>query len=262
MNQDFTFQAYKHFLETAQEQDYQLCDLKKFFEKRIDGSKYILVRHDVDRKPNNSLEMAKLEHTLGVVSTYYFRIVNESYDPEVIRGITELGHEIGYHYEELSSTEGDYQKAIGLFEKNLELMRSYYPIKTITMHGSPLSKWDNRLMWKRYDYKKFGLIAEPYFDLNFDDIFYLTDASRTWNNEKIIIRDKVQTKYNIKIASMHEAANMLKEGQLPDKILLNVHPHNWAMTNSEYYSILVKQSMKNFIKRYALNPIRKRRTDN
>ena len=55
------------------------------------------------------------------------------------------------------------------------------PVKTICMHGSPLSKWDNRDLWKRYNYRDFGIIAEPYFDLDFDEVFYITDTGRSWN---------------------------------------------------------------------------------
>ena len=60
------------------------------------------------------------------------------------------------------------------------------------MHGSPLSKWDNRDLWKRYDYRDFGIIAEPYFDVDFNEVLYLTDTGRRWNNSKASVRDKVE----------------------------------------------------------------------
>jgi hypothetical protein len=37
------------------------------------GGRTVVLRHDVDRKPENALKMAELEHALGVCSTYYFR---------------------------------------------------------------------------------------------------------------------------------------------------------------------------------------------
>ena len=42
--------------------------------------------------------------------------------------------------------------AIDDFRLNLEKLRKLYPVKTICMHGSPFSKWDNRDLWKKYDY--------------------------------------------------------------------------------------------------------------
>ncbi len=51
---------------------------------------------------------------------------------------------------------------------------------------------DNRDLWKRYDYRDFGIIAEPYFDLDFDEVFYLTDTGRRWDGHKVSVRDKVR----------------------------------------------------------------------
>jgi hypothetical protein len=47
------------------------------------------------------------------------------------------------------------------------------------------------LLWKYYDYKDFGLIGEPYFDVDFDKVLYLTDTGRRWDGEAVSVRDKV-----------------------------------------------------------------------
>jgi hypothetical protein len=103
---------------------------------------------------------------LGVRASYYFRIIEKSFDEDVIRHIAEMGHEIGYHYENFSeiskgkrgtSKEELYELAICDFGRNLEKLRKFYPVKTICMHGSPLSKWDNRDLWKKYNYREFGI---------------------------------------------------------------------------------------------------------
>ena len=39
----------------------------------------------------------------------------------------------------------------------------------------------------------FGIIAEPYFDVDFDDVLYLTDTGRRWDGDEFNIRDKVET---------------------------------------------------------------------
>ena len=43
------------------------------------------------------------------------------------------------------------ERAIEDFRINLEKFREIYPVKTICMHGSTLSKYDNRLLWEKYD---------------------------------------------------------------------------------------------------------------
>jgi len=81
-----------------------------------------------------------------------------------------------------------------IFEKNLSELRKLYPVKTICMHGSPLSKYDNKLLWKYYDYKKLGILAEPYFDIDFNQLFYLTDTGRCWDGHRFNVRDKPMTR--------------------------------------------------------------------
>ena len=62
------------------------------------------------------------------------------------------------------------------------------------MHGSPRSRFDNKSLWKKYDYKDYGIIGEPYFDIDFNDVFYLTDTGRRWDGDKVSVRDKVNGK--------------------------------------------------------------------
>jgi len=66
------------------------------------------------------LRTALLENELGIKSVYYFRIVAQSYNENIIKQIADLGHEIGYHYEDLSSCHGVYENAIKRFDKNLQ----------------------------------------------------------------------------------------------------------------------------------------------
>jgi len=56
--------------------------------------------------------MARLEHASGIAGSYYFRAVPESWDEKIIQTICSLGHEIGYHYENLSavSRKKDFRK--------------------------------------------------------------------------------------------------------------------------------------------------------
>jgi hypothetical protein len=44
---------------------------------------------------------------------------------------------------------------------------------------------------KKYDYRKLSFPREPYFDIDFNKVFYLTDTGRRWDGWKTSIRDKV-----------------------------------------------------------------------
>ena len=69
--------------------------------------------------------------------------------------------------------ERHYELAYGDFCGNLERLRKLVLVKTICMHGSPLSKLSNLELWKRYEYKELGIIGESYLDVDFDEVFLL-----------------------------------------------------------------------------------------
>ena len=129
---DFTNLVYKFFLQKLYSKGYSFYTLKSFI-KQVQIGKVIILRHDVDRLAKNALAIAKIEKSLNIKASYYFRIVKESYDENIIKQIADLGHEIGYHYEDLSICKGDYESAIKHFELNLEKFGS--------VGGRPLVYW-------------------------------------------------------------------------------------------------------------------------
>ena len=154
---DFSLDIYRELLETLQTKGYRLISYAEYLKGQRDnlqGAKYVILRHDVDLKPQNSLRTAQIEHSLGAKATYYFRVGKESNDPQVIKAIAQLGHEIGYHYEDMSLCNGDVDKAYDHFTTWLAYFRQFYAVETICMHGAPTSKWDGKDLWKKYDYKK------------------------------------------------------------------------------------------------------------
>ncbi len=254
---DFTHQIYKELLKTLKEKEYQFIRVSDYFNLNYNQDlPLIMIRHDVDRYPQRSLNMAKLEYNLGVKSTYYFRTIPSTFKPDIIKEIANMGHEIGYHYESLAQTDGDYEKAIIDFKRNLERLRAIVPIKNIAMHGRPTSKWDSRDLWKSYDYRDFGIISEPYFDIDFKEVFYATDAGRVWGDESVNLRDRVDGEFNISIKSTQDLIDAIKRGIIPNKIMLNIHPEHWAKNKFEWYEILIIRKFKNFIKKFLIKVIR------
>jgi hypothetical protein len=132
---DFTFDAYENYLQLLRANYREILTFSEFFRSKSAAPSCCLIRHDVDRKPLNALRMAELEHRLGICSTYYFRTKPHTLKAELIKAISSLGHEIGYHYENLSDCDGDYGKALIDFEENLERLRDIAPIETICMAG-------------------------------------------------------------------------------------------------------------------------------
>jgi len=252
MVRDFTLQIYRGLLQAALDNDYALIPFAEYQQDKSRYNKIFILRHDVDRLPLNSLKTAMLQHDLGVKGTYYFRIVKESFHPNVIEKIASLGHEIGYHYEDVALQHGNLEKAFQQFKEHLELVRKYYPVKTICMHGSPLSKWDNRLLWTKYNYHELGIIGEPYLDIDFNRILYLTDTGRSWNKGETSIRDKVKSSFQHRFNSTNDIINQFRSGNMPDQVMQNIHPQRWTDNSLKWTKELLFQNVKNIVKSFVV----------
>lgn len=253
---DFTLRQYNLLLDAFKEADYHFVTFRFYCEHKaeLSTSRYVILRHDVDLKAENSLAVAKIEHDLGIVASYYFRVVEQSNKPEIIRSIVELGHEVGYHYEDMTLCDGDVEKAIKHFKEQLTYFHQFYPVKTICMHGSPRSKYDSCDLWKRYDYRDYGLIGEPYFDVDFSKVFYLTDTGRRWDGFNVSVRDKIPVYQDqwVKNGQVYHSTNdiiqAIEMGTLPARLMMTTHPQRWTDNKMQWLKEYVMQSAKNEVK--------------
>ena len=261
MKRDFTITEYRFLLLTLLDQAYSF-DTFVNYQKKPDG-KQIILRHDVDSTPLNSLRFAQLQASLGICGTYYFRMVPQSYEPKIIKEIVELGHEVGYHYETMDTCNGNIDKAYDEFCRNLETFTKLTPIETISMHGSPLSSYDNRAIWSKYDYKKLGIKAEPYFDINFNELYYITDTGRRWDGHLYNVRDKA-TKENpvtnseflqLRFRTTQDMIDAIGISGFPSNAMINFHPQRWHDELLPWSKELVFQKIKN-VGKYALIKMR------
>jgi hypothetical protein len=319
---DFTLHTFHHLASALKNQHYTFQTFADFLKNP--ATRTIILRHDVDARKMNSLKTAQQENELGITGTYYFRMIPQSFDEEVIKQIASLGHEIGYHYEDLSrcAARGMRHKAgskkqhdlhdlhdlhdmhylhdkvlpdeeladiaITSFRENLAKLRRVVPVETICMHGSPLSKYDNRMLWGKYDYLDFGIIGEPYFDINFEEVLYLTDTGRRWDGEAVSIRDKAQgsglraqgkkerfevrgmgyeenqtlekkhltphAAYRAPMLRFHSTFDIINAAEsLPDKIMITIHPQRWDNRPISWIRELIWQNIKNVGKKIITN---------
>lgn len=256
---DFTLDIYRELLETLQRQGYKLISYSEYCKTgHRKNKRYVVLRHDIDARPENSLAIAQIEHSLGVSATYYFRRIPGCNRPETIRAIVRLGHEIGYHYEDLSLCDGDTEKAWEYFGVWLDYFRRFYAVETVCAHGSPYSRWDNRDLLKQHNYKALGIVGEPYLDTDFSDVLYLTDTGRCWDGYKVSRRDKIplyQDEWNKNGWTWHTTPQLIlgiEDGKLPPHVLLTTHPQRWTNSKSLWWRERVGQTIKNSIKRLCI----------
>jgi len=217
----------------------------------------VCLRHDVDLKPQNSLKTAKIEAKMGIRATYYFRAVPESWDEQIIKEIAALGHEIGYHYESLTTCNGNKKLAYEDFCMNLERLRKLADVTTICMHGSPRSPYDSKDIWGDYDYRELGIVGEPYLDTDWSKTFYLTDTGRRWDGYNVSVRDKIphwQDVWNEQGLTFHTTDDIIKRANsLPERIMITTHPQRWNDSIAAWAKELLLQNTKNIIKSLLIN---------
>jgi hypothetical protein len=270
MVMDFTRDIYQKLIASLKIAGYSFQTFSDFLRNK--RRKTVVLRHDVDKLPRHSIVFARLQAQMGIRGSYYFRAVPESWNEKVIKEIAAMGHEVGYHYENLTTVARRFDRklknggldqllAAGIadFESNLQRLRKLVSVQTICMHGSPLSRFDSKDLWKKYNYNDFGIIGEPYFDIDFEEVFYLTDTGRRWDGYRVSVRDKVPQfqehweQQGLVYRSTYDIIQALETRRLPDKIMMTFHPQRWHGSFYSWFQELCWQNLKNQYKRFLIN---------
>ena len=248
MTRDFTHRIYEKLLLALKRNGYTFHRFIDYAEGTNLGNLHVILRHDVDRFPTRALKLAKLENKHNIVSSYFFRIKRVSFNTEIINQIKRLGHEIGYHYEDLCDTNGNYDLAWQRFQKNKKIFDLFGGVKCIAMHGRPFSKWNNQDLWKHFDYHENGILLDAYLDINWNDYIYLTDTGRAWNNTENR-RDRVQTSIN-KNTGLNTTKDLLSFlTSYRGKIVISSHPERWTDNSIQWFFCLIQDTLVNQIKK-------------
>lgn len=257
MNYDFTRNKYRELLVNLQAAGYCFITFADYC-KGVRPKTFVILRHDVDLRPYHSLATAIIENELGLNASYYFRAIPQSWDESIIKKIYAMGHEVGYHYESLSTCNGNIKNAYEDFKMNLERLRKLVPVSTICMHGSPRSSYDSKDIWKIHSYRDLDLIGEPYFDTDFSQVFYLTDTGRCWDGHKVSVRDRIPTYQDEWIAkgwvyhTTDEVIQAVHSKTLPLQLMITTHPQRWSENLCGWLSEYLMQNIKNVMKRILI----------
>ena len=251
MTRDFTYRAYAELLDAAVDAGYAFRTVREYLARDALPPRFLLLRHDVDRKPANALDFARIEADRGVHATYYFRTVDATLDPRVIGRVEALGHEVGYHYEDLDRTDGDVAAARRSFAANLERLRRHATVETACMHGNPLTPYDNRDLWgSDPDFDRYDLLGEAYLSLDFEDVTYFSDAGRTWrdgplNGDDHAVGQRLKT---VQADGTRDLIDLFRRGRV-SRACLHAHPNRWADSYPELVAERTRDAAVNAAKR-------------
>ncbi len=253
MSLDFTLATYRELCNAILQSGYTPMTVLAYLESAKPPDRFAIIRHDVDRAVGNARRMAQLESDWGISATYYFRFRGGTFRPDTMTDMARMGHEIGYHYETLDKAKGDCDHAMEIFEREISAFREFVQVKTISMHGNPLTRWDNRDLWRKYDFTSLGILGEAY--LSFDDVVYLSDTGRTWGHGYKVkdwlpnggsreagrsVASGLQTTYDL--------IRLVETGQ-NHRLYLNTHPERWADGTLGWMVSLMKDKAVNTVKR-------------
>ncbi len=128
--------------------EYAKTDIPFFKMEKNNDKKILFLRHDVDHDPLLALEMAKVEHSLAIKSTY-FLLSTDTLKPwmdspvlkekffAVAKEIQSLGHEIGLHYDAIGDfLYGDINPVENIKETLSQFSENQIHIVGCSAHGS------------------------------------------------------------------------------------------------------------------------------
>jgi hypothetical protein len=234
---NFSFQQYKNIIK-------HLSNKRKiidFADVEDSSSNFLLLRHDVEYSPERALEMANFEKSIGVTSSYFFQIRNNTYNflsqnnIEICHKIRALGHKIGLHVH-LATVKDEtltYKKIKSLINTDIIIMNNIlgFEVDRFSYHRptrAVLSFDENFLnLYNAYN-KKYFTLCEDINKIQKNQPKYISDSNHTWK-------------------SMNPFEKSVEDY---DKIQLLTHPFSWTKEgydNFKNFDTLVIEKKKELV---------------
>jgi hypothetical protein len=193
---NFTFKYYKESLKKALEGGYNFIKCEDY--KKIQSyEKFIIMRHDVDFSLDNAIILARIEHELGISSSFFIRLHARHYSPlelkyfRIVKEIINLGHEVGLHHEP-SFSEVNNLNQEELLIKEIDYFNSLFNIKIkgIATHEPARTG----IFVTEKNINKFPIEYEAYFPCFMKYAKYISESGGRWREGDIL--DWVNKKEN------------------------------------------------------------------
>ncbi|QDS37002.1 hypothetical protein [Brevibacillus brevis] len=202
MSNPFSYSEYSQIIHCIKKQ-HNIID---YSEVNVDTKRFAVIRHDVEFSVERAYNLAKLENTLQINTSYMFQIRNNAYNLfsneniRMVREINGMGHKIGLHVHlgMLDSLAEINQYIV----HDSKVMESFLqiPIDRFSFHRPPkeLLKMNVKLEGLINSYEdRFFEFREEEDGFESLQIKYISDSRHTWNygypDEKTIKADsKIQ----------------------------------------------------------------------
>lgn len=232
----FVYREWEKFCQQLTELGVQGISAREVFQLDHD-QKYLVLKHDVETNPQKALTLAKIENKYGHKGSYYIQayLLTKKHMP-ILKKISELGHEVSYHYDVMDFCKGDIDKAMEEFKKNKSLFEQYgFEIKTVCQHGNPIVNrvgyTSNRDFFRSEKVQaQFGETADIMVDFKNKadtEYDYISDAGMGFK----VIFDPINndiTPSEDKNISLKDLSGVIKYMEGKRSIIISTHPHRWT----------------------------------
>jgi len=245
---DFTVKKYKELLQFLVQQRIQVISLDEYFLSRYDKTqRYLILRHDIDRKLRNSVRFAQICSDFGISASFMVRKKYFKY----FKSLEQLSVNcfMGYHYEDYTKAKKNRQIALKMFFTHIKQLAQITKqrILSVAAHGNPLSRINEKELFTLITAPK---IKDSYLSI-IDPVYYFTDTGRTWaDDNKTNFYDcgifvALRKEFNVKTTK--ELMDFILNTQ--ENLYFTIHPERWNDFGSGWLLQYCKDSLFNIIKR-------------
>lgn len=198
---------------------------------------FLVLKHDVETDVRRAYDIARIEQRFGHRGSYYVQVylLDRGENVELLKKMSQMGHEISYHYDVLDSCGGDMTRAAEEFEENRKKFESCgFPIRTVCQHGNPVvarvGYTSNRDFFRsqriRDQYPGIADIMVNYKQDLSVEYLYFSDAGRKFQlihdpvNNDIENSDHLNVPYSSLDGILRRAA--------AEACIISIHPHRWT----------------------------------
>lgn len=175
----FTYSHYEYILDLIQKAEYKVV----FFNESCPDDKELIIRHDIDLDLDKAYRMAQIENKHKVKATYFIMVRSPFYNildrsnSDFIRGISDLGHQIGLHFDEAYYGSNDTENVIKYVNSEVQILKEHFDtgIFAVSFHRPSQFLLQSDIKLKN------GLVNT--YDRNFINKFkYISDSRRMWKD--------------------------------------------------------------------------------
>lgn len=226
----FSYKEYVQILEWVNSN----YNVLQYSDINVDLKEFCVIRHDIEYSIERAYELAKLEKTMGIKTTYLIQIRNNCYNAlsikniQLIQKIQSMGHEIGLHVH--CGLLSSYKNITELVKNDINILSKGLntPIKIFSFHRPSIELL-------KLNIKIPGLI-NAYGDL----YFHAYEGKHP---------------KNLKVKYISDSNHMWKYGYPSTvsnpKLQLNFHPFSWTergYENTPNFKTLINEKNKEMIK--------------